>query len=135
MRRRRLPATKRFALALILLAGCASGPIDNESWQDATYDEVVAQWGPPASSSKLDDGTDVHLWISERVAAVSSGPTVGFGVFGGSGRVGSGVGIHLPVGPPPDPQRCERRLYFTAGRVVDEEWLGDPGVCKDFRRH
>ena len=28
---------------------------------------------------------------------MSSGPTVGFGVFGGSGRVGSGVGIHIPA--------------------------------------
>lgn len=134
MNRRRLPAAKRFALALIVLAGCASDPhIDQESWQDAAYDEVVAQWGPPASSSKLDDGTDVHLWITER-APVSSGATVGFGVFGGGGRIGSGVGVNIPIGPPPAPIRCERRLYFTEGRVVDEEWLGAPAVCKDFRR-
>jgi hypothetical protein len=138
---RRLSSPKRLALALstpllgvLAVAGCAIDPATyNQSWEGAPYEEVVAQWGPPASSSKLDNGTDVHLWSTERVA-VSSGSTVGFGVFGGGGRIGTGVGVHIPVGPPPEPARCDRRLYFSGGQVIDEEWLGAPDVCKDFKR-
>lgn len=84
-------------------------------------------------SSRLDDGTDVHLWSAERVAVAPSS-TVGFGVFGSRGHIGSGVGVHIPVGPPPEPQRCERRLYFRDGYVVDEEWQGPADVCRAFRR-
>jgi hypothetical protein len=138
---RRLPTVKRFALALsaslfalVVAAGCATDPGSyDQSWQGASYDEVVAQWGPPASSSKLDDGTDVHLWSNERVA-VSSGSSFGFGAFGGGGRIGTGVGIQIPIGPPPEPARCERRLFFSGGYVSEEEWLGAPDICKDFKR-
>jgi hypothetical protein len=133
---RRLPPAQRLALALtacIALAGCATDPSEyNQSWQGASYDEVVAQWGNPLSSSKLDNGTDVHLWVTER--PVASGSTVGFGVFGGGVRIGTGVGVQIPVGPPPEPARCERRLYFSSGYVIDEEWLGAPDVCKDLKR-
>jgi hypothetical protein len=140
---RRISLTKRFALALsaplfaiLVAAGCATDPSSyDQSWQGASYEEVVAQWGPPASSSKLDDGTDVHLWSNERVA-VSSGSSFGFGVFGGGGRIGTGVGVQIPIpgGRPAEAPRCDRRLYFSGGFVKDEEWLGAPDVCKDFKR-
>ena len=141
MHRRRLPAAQLAALALsflaaflaAFLAGCATDPAAEKAWQGATYDQVVAQWGPPQDGSTLSDGTDVRLWISELAAAQPSS-TVGFGVFGGRGGIGTGVGVHIPVGPPPEPRRCERRLYFRGGYVVDEEWLGDSSACGAFRR-
>ena len=124
------------AAALALLAACAAQPIDPHAWNGATYDQVVAQWGPPQEGSTLADGTDVRLWIAER-PAVQSGSSVGFGVFGSSGHIGSGVGVHVPIGGaaagPAD--RCERRLYFRGGYVVDEEWLGSDRACELFRRH
>jgi hypothetical protein len=119
-----------------MVAGCATDPASyDQSWQGASYDEVVAQWGPPVSSSKLDDGTDVHLWSNERVA-VSSGSSFGFGVFGGGGRIGTGVGVQIPIpaGRPPEAPRCDRRLFFSGGYVSEEEWLGAPELCKDFKR-
>jgi hypothetical protein len=143
MDRRRLSLTKRLPLALsaplfalLVAAGCATDPSTyDQSWQGASYDEVVAQWGLPVSSSKLDDGTDVHLWVNERIA-VASGSSVGFGAFGGGGRIGTGVGIQIPIptGQPAEVPRCERRLYFSNGYVKDEEWLGAPDMCKDFKR-
>lgn len=118
---------------LALLAGCATDPAADKAWQGATYDEVVAQWGAPQDGSTLSDGTDVRLWISELATAQPS-TTIGFGVSGGRGGIGTGVGIHVPVGPPPEPRRCERRLYFRGGYVADEEWLGDSAACAVFRR-
>jgi hypothetical protein len=126
---------------LAVLAACATQPIDQQAWDGATYDQVVAQWGPPQAGNTLADGTDVRIWIAERPAvASSSGSTVGFGVFGGSGHIGSGVGVHIPIGGSGDPAdasggRCERRLHFRGGYVVDEEWLGSDRACELFRRH
>ena len=124
------------------LAACATQPIDPHAWDGATYDQVVAQWGPPQAGNTLADGTDVRMWIAERPAVESSsGSTIGFGVFGGSGHIGSGVGVHIPIGgaggsaPAQSADRCERRLYFRGGYVVDEEWLGSDRACELFRRH
>ena len=30
--------------------------------------------------------------------------------------------------------RCERTLAFRDGRVVGEDWMGEPEFCKRFRR-
>jgi hypothetical protein len=30
--------------------------------------------------------------------------------------------------------RCDRTLAFRGGRVVDERWSGDPGLCKSYAR-
>ncbi|MGZ5717628.1 MAG: hypothetical protein ACXWI9_07045 [Burkholderiales bacterium] len=46
-------------LALALVAGCATvADVDKAkaSWRGATYDEVVAAWGQPASQMTLKDG-------------------------------------------------------------------------------
>ena len=135
IRRARALRPALVACALAAVAACATQPIDEHAWQGATYDQVVAQWGPPQDGSTLADGTDVRLWIAER-PAVQSGSSVGFGIFGGSGGIGTGVGVHVPVGPgTTTSERCERRLYFRGGYVTDEEWLGSPSACQLFRRH
>ena len=129
----------RFCLVLVLLAGCATDPAAVRApWYDATYDEVEASWGKPLASSKDAGGSEMHLWRSE--GPPSSGGSsvgVGFGVFGGGGRMGmgAGTGVSVPLGPPPPPLVCERRMTFRDGRVVDQDWTGDPHYCETFRRH
>ena len=61
-------------------------------------------------------------------------PSVGIGVFGGSGRVGAGVGVDIPVGSPDPISRCERTMVFKDGRVVEQSWIGPADYCYAFRR-
>jgi hypothetical protein len=89
-----------------------------ESWRGATYDQVVAAWGPPARSTK-----DSHTWVSE-----DRGPQ--------AQRSGGGAGGMI-FGAAPDgvAARCERTLVIRDARVVSEgDWNGDPGFCKRFAR-
>ena len=121
-------------LALTLLAGCATTANVNEakaSWYGATYDEVVAAWGQPASQTTLDDGLQGYTWISR-----SAGYGTSLGVYGGSGGGGIGIGISLPLpgmGVPVGGQ-CQRTLSFKDGRVADQIWQGPAQYCSIFRR-
>src|SRR5918996_1657274 len=72
------------AVALALLAACATTEKARESWAGASYDDVVRAWGAPARSGKLADGAEVHTWVSEAGPTYRSGPSVGIGGFGGS---------------------------------------------------
>jgi hypothetical protein len=127
-----------FLLALLALApaGCATtADVDKakNSWQGATYDEVVARWGVPNSQTTLSDGSQVYDWITETGGGGYSGSSVG--VFGGSG--GGGVGISLPLpgmGGGGGPQRCARSLTFKGGREADQNWTGSPRYCMGFGR-
>lgn len=124
-------------LVLFLLAGCATDPAAVRApWYDATFDEVAASWGKPLASSKDADGSEMHLWRSEAPSSGGSSVSVGFGVFGGGGRMGmgGGTGVSVPVGSPPAPLVCERRMTFRDGRVVDQDWNGDPHYCETFKR-
>ena len=126
------------ALAAIALAACAlpdPGLVAaRESWRGASYDEVVAAWGPPARSVKA-SGQETHTWVSE-----DRMPRGGTGVFGGvgvgsGGRVGVGIGVGGAIfGGSGEPVRCERALVFREGRVAAEDWNGEPEFCKRFRR-
>jgi hypothetical protein len=122
-------------LVAVLLAGCATlgGDIDaaRNSWHGARYDDVVAKWGAPARQATLSDGRDVYTWESTGSGGVLSPGSVG--IFGGSG-VGVGVVLGLPGMGGGDPQRCERTLTFSGGRVVQQTWLGPPAFCSTFRR-
>jgi hypothetical protein len=123
---------------LLLLAGCAS--VEQEfdqarnSWQGASYDEVVARWGPPARSTTLSDGRQTHTWTSQEVALRGGGPTVGVGVFGGGGGSGVGVGVGFPFGTTVNPSSCERTLTFKDGKLVEQSWIGDQAYCRYFKR-
>lgn len=107
------------------------------SWQGATYDEVVTRWGPPARSATLSDGRQTHTWTSQEAPVRPYGPSVGVGVFGGSGGYGGvGVGVGVPIGSGPSSRSafCERTLTFDQGRFSEQSWTGDPGYCRYFKR-
>ncbi len=124
-------------LMVILLAGCAApgGELTEarDSWDGATYDEVVLRWGAPARSTKLADGRDVYTWVSDSVGSRGSS-SVGFGVGGGRGG-GIGIGTGIMFGSSGgEPVRCERSLIFKAGRVDEQTWQGPAEYCGSFGR-
>lgn len=124
-------------LILFILGGCASRPPADlgevrSSWHGAAYEDVVRSWGAPARSTQLPDGRNAHTWVSETVASRGTlWPS--FGIFGGSGGVGFGTGVTVGPGGG-ELQRCERTLFFSSGRVVDQAWQGAPEFCASFRR-
>ena len=125
------------SLVVVLLAGCATAGGEltevRDSWQDASYDEVVLRWGTPVRSTKLTDGSDVYTWMSE--SSVSRGgvsPSIGIGV-GSGGGVSFGTGVMFRSGGG-EPVRCERTLIFKDGRVAEQNWQGPAEYCRDFRR-
>jgi hypothetical protein len=86
------------ALALILLAGCAT-PIN---WQARvgvyTYDQALKDHGPPPKYTKLSDGTTVAEWMTERgETVVTPGPDYYYGPVYGPGPYARGY--VAPVGP------------------------------------
>jgi hypothetical protein len=92
----------------------------------------VAAWGPPTRIVKS-GGQENHTWVTDERM-----PRGGSDVYGGVG-VGRGVGIGVGVGgaifgASGEPVRCERTLVFREGRVVDEDWSGEPEFCKRFVR-
>jgi hypothetical protein len=122
--------------SLVVLSGCASIDEDRATWYGATFEEVRAAWGAPASSTK-EDGADVHTWVNESPSASGSSVGVGFGIFRGSGNVGVGVGtgVSVPVGERAPNNRCERRMIFRDGRVFDMAWTGQPErACTGYQK-
>jgi len=126
----------------LLLAACATTEKAKETWLGASYDDAVRAWGPPAKSAKLNDGTEVHTWVSESGPSYRSGPSVGFGIggfgIGGGGRSGTsvGVGASVPIGEGSvtPPARCERTLTFRDGRMVEQSWIGPDEICSGYSR-
>jgi hypothetical protein len=107
-----------------------------DSWNGASYEDVLKVWGAPMRSTKTEDGRDWHTWVTS--GGQSSGSSVGFGVgrstFGGGGMSGVGVGVGVPVGTPPPAQSCERTLVFAGGKVVEQHWAGPPSLCTDLKK-
>jgi hypothetical protein len=129
------------ALALAaLVAACASTAEDvkkaQESWQGASYEEVLRAWGAPARSTKTPDGRDWHTWVTDSYPQPSSSVGVGVGGMriGGGGGVGVGVGMGVPVGSPEPPARCERTFIFADGKVAEQVWNGPPSMCAGLKR-
>src|SRR5882724_3171815 len=115
---------RSICLLLLLLASCATDPAAVRApWYDATYDKDA-------------DRSEMHLWRSEAPSSGGSSMGMGFGMGSGGRGVGIGVGtgISVPVGPAPAPLVCERKMTFRDGRVVDQEWNGDPHYCETFKR-
>ena len=92
------------ALAACLLAGCATKP--NVDWNNRigtfTYDQAIAELGPPDRQSKLTDGKTVAVWItgSSGGSSLSVGPGVhgshrAVGVSQSAGSDGSGRVLRL----------------------------------------
>ena len=127
----------RFAtLVVVLLVGCAApgGLTDaTDSWDGATYDEVVLRWGAPVRSTKLTDGRDVYTWVSDSVGS-RGGVHPSIGISGSSGG-GIGIGTGIMFGSAGgEPMRCERTLIFKAGRVEEQNWQGPAEYCRSFGR-
>lgn len=97
-----------YLLASCLLAGCAStSKVDWDSRVgNFSYDQAVAEKGPPDKSAKLSDGSTVAEWFIKRSSRVSFG--VGTGFYSG----GSSVGVGQTVGTSPSGQYL--RLTFGA---------------------
>ncbi len=130
--------TATLALAALLAACATAHDVDTakNSWQGATYEDVLRVWGAPARSTNTADGRYWYTW--ETVSAVQPGSSVGFSIggvrLGGSGATGVGVGTSVPIGSPPPPESCQRTLIFQNGVVVEQAWQGPPSMCADFKR-
>ena len=92
----------------LLLAGCASTP--KADWNSRvgsfTYDQAVAEKGPPDKSARLLDGSTVAEWF------IKHGSSVSFGVGTGFYSRGSSVGVGQTVGTSPAGEYL--RLTFGA---------------------
>ena len=126
------------ALAALIAACATAQDVERarNSWQGATYEEVLRAWGAPARSTQTADGRYWYTWTTAAYPPPSSSVGVGLGGFrfGGSGGAGVGVGVGVPVGSPQAPEQCERTLVFDGGRVVEQHWNGPPSMCADFKR-
>lgn len=126
------------ALAALLAACATAQDVDRakDSWQGATYDDVLRVWGAPARSTTTTDGRYWYTWVTESYAQPQSSVGVGLGGFrmGGGGGTGVGVGVGVPVGSPNPPARCERTLVFDGGYVVEQHWNGPPSMCVEHKR-
>ena len=92
----------------LLLEGCASTP--KPDWNTRvgsfTYDQAVAEKGPPDKSARLSDGSTVAEWF------IKHGSSVSFGVGTGFYSRGSSVGVGQTVGTSPSGEYL--RLTFGA---------------------
>ena len=90
----------RFILSSVLVlffvaavGGCKSTP--KVDWSSRvgnfTYDQAVAELGPPDKSAKLTDGSTVADWIKHSGGGVSFG--VGTGFYGSHSAVGVGQSV------------------------------------------
>jgi hypothetical protein len=79
-------------VGLFFLAGCATPRADWEGRIGVfTFDQAVAELGPPDKSATLEDGTRVADWVDRRRGSVSFG--LGVGAFGRRGGIGVGTGV------------------------------------------
>jgi hypothetical protein len=126
------------ALAALLAACATAQDVDKakNSWQGATYEEVLRAWGAPSASTQTADGRYWYTWITQSSAQPSSSVGISLGGvrIGGGSATGVGVGMGVPVGSPPPPESCQRTLIFESGLVVDQSWQGPPSMCADFKR-
>ena len=108
-----------FCLLAVLVAGfatpgCKSKPKIN--WESRlgnyTYDQAVADLGPPDKTATLTDGRKVCDWIESR----KGGGGVSFGVGTGFSTGGVGVGVGQSVGSAP--RDVVLRLTFNKENVL-----------------
>jgi hypothetical protein len=88
----------RFAMMLavssFVFAGCQTTPkVDwNSRVGNYTYDQAVAELGPPDKTATLSDGKTVADWFTHRSGG--SGLSIGTGFFGNH----TGVGVSQSIG-------------------------------------
>lgn len=78
----------------LLTTGCSSTPkVDwNSRVGNYTYDQAVAELGPPDKSAKLTDGQTVADWITAHRQGSSVSVGTGFGLGYGGVGVGQTIG-------------------------------------------
>lgn len=103
-----------FAALLVLVAvGCATTKVDwNARIGIFTYDQAVAELGPPDKQAKLSDGKMVAEWVTRHYAGSSVAVGTGFGYGAG------GVGYVQSVGP--NTYETSLRLTFTTNNILDK---------------
>lgn len=100
----------KILLLAVLLAGCATHRIDwNARVGSYTFDQAVAEFGPPDKQAKLSDGRVVAEWISRYYSSTSV--VVGTGVYGYPG----GMGV---VQTTPNYYESKLRLTFATNNVL-----------------
>lgn len=92
-------------LLAMVVAGCATTPkVDwNSRIGTYTFDQAVAELGPPDKQATLSDGRKVAEWITRR----SGGVSFGFGTGFRRGYTGVGVGETI------SPTSSDRVLRLT----------------------
>src|SRR6266567_213484 len=109
-------ASVSLLLLLILsvtLSACKSTPkVDwNSRVGNYSYDQVVAELGPPDKATKLSDGKTVADWVHRSRGGMSFG--VGTGFYGG--HTGVGVGESIGTGYP---DKVLRLTFGADNRLV-----------------
>lgn len=105
------------AVCSLWVTGCSTTKkVDWESRVgNYTYDQAVAEMGPPDKEAKLSDGKTVAEWITYR----SGGGGMSIGIGGGSygSRSGMGVGVSQSVGSG-GRDRVLRLVFGQDGRLI-----------------
>jgi hypothetical protein len=104
------------ALFGLLAAGCSTTKkVDwNSRVGSYTYDQAVAEMGPPDKQAKLADGKTVAEWIARR--AGGGGLSIGTGVYGSH----TGVGVSQSIGSGGG-DRVTRLTFGSDGKLTS--WL------------
>ena len=109
-----------FVALSALLAGCATTMSMSEamdSWKGAPLSEVVTRWGPPTSSTPLQDRT-IHTWT--RAKRVATQRTTDRTVLYGLGEQAKGIDVDMAQ------VECMRQLVVDpTGIVVGGDWSGN----------
>jgi hypothetical protein len=105
------------ALFGLLVAGCSTTKkVDwNSRVGSYTYDQAVAEMGPPDKQAKLSDGATVAEWITHRSGGGGMSIGIGGGSYGSHG--GMGVGVSQAVGSGGS-NRGLRLVFGTDGKLV-----------------
>jgi len=94
-----------------MIVGCKTTPKWDERIGNYTYDQALAELGPPDKTAKLSDGKTVAEWVTGHGPALSFG--VGTGVYGGHSSVGVGQSIGTTPGV-----RVLRLIFGTDNNLV-----------------
>ena len=71
-------------LAVWILNGCATHSVDwNARIGNLTYDQAVLELGPPSKQAKLEDGTVVAEWQTQRGRTQTYYPPTYYGAYRG----------------------------------------------------
>jgi hypothetical protein len=99
----------------LLLGGCATTPRPdwNSRIGNYTYDQAVAELGPPAKSKALPDGSRVTDWLTSRGRPGS----VGFGMDAALATPGF-MESSIPYDRPPIPSQYLRLTFGPDGKLA-----------------